>query len=61
MVEDSNGYHPDGDWYFSIGQGMGAAVNMADEKGCATFSDRGTAFNFNPPSTSSVLNSTTHR
>ena len=46
MVEDSNGYHPDGDWYFSIGQGMGAAVNMADEKGCATFSDRGTALQF---------------
>ena len=22
MVEDSNGYHPLGDWYFSIGQGM---------------------------------------
>ena len=46
MIEDSNGYHPDGDWYFSIGQGMGAAVNMADEKDCATFSDRGTALQF---------------
>ena len=46
MVEDSNGYHPPGDWYFSIGQGMGAAINMADEKNCATFSDRGTALQF---------------
>ena len=46
MVEDSNGYHPLGDWYFSIGQGMGAAINMADEKDCATFSDRGTALQF---------------
>ena len=46
MVEDSNGYHPLGDWYSSIGQGMGAAINMADEKNCATFSDRGTALQF---------------
>ena len=46
MVEDSNGYHPLGDWYFSIGQGMGAAINMANEKSCATFSDRGTALQF---------------
>ena len=46
MVEDSNGYHPLGDWYFSIGQGMGAAINMANEKSCVTFSDRGTALQF---------------
>lgn len=46
LVEDSNGVHPPGDWYFSIGQGMGAAINMADEKGCVTFSDRGTALQF---------------
>jgi tungstate transport system substrate-binding protein len=43
---DSNGYHPSGDWYFSIGQGMGAAINMAHEKNCITFSDRGTALEF---------------
>ncbi|MBT5454484.1 MAG: tungsten ABC transporter substrate-binding protein [Euryarchaeota archaeon] len=46
MVEDADGYHPDGDWYYSIGQGMGAAINMADEKSCSTLSDRGTALNF---------------
>ena len=46
VVEDSNGLHPVGDWYLSIGQGMGAAINMADEKGCATLSDRGTALQF---------------
>ena len=46
MIEDANGYRPDGDWYYSIGQGMGAAINMADEKSCATLSDRGTALNF---------------
>lgn len=46
MIEDANGYRPEGDWYYSIGQGMGAAINMADEKSCATLSDRGTALNF---------------
>ena len=46
MVEDSNGYHPQGEWYYSIGQGMGAGINMADEKSCVTLSDRGTALQF---------------
>ena len=46
VIEDSNGLHPVGDWYLSIGQGMGAAINMANEKGCATLSDRGTALQF---------------
>ena len=46
IVEDSNGLHPPGDWYYSIGQGMGAAINMADEKSCITLSDRGTALQF---------------
>ncbi len=46
LVEDSNGIHPSGDWYYSIGQGMGAAINMADEKSCVTLSDRGTALQF---------------
>jgi tungstate transport system substrate-binding protein len=46
MVQDSNGYHPQGEWYYSIGQGMGAAINMANEKSCVTLSDRGTALQF---------------
>jgi tungstate transport system substrate-binding protein len=46
VLEDSNGFHPPGDWYFSIGQGMGAAINMAHEKDCTTLSDRGTALRF---------------
>lgn len=46
IIEDENGIHPDGDWYNSIGQGMGATINMAFEKGCTTLSDRGTALNF---------------
>ncbi len=46
LVEDSNGVHPEGEWYFSIGQGMGAAINMAHEKDCITLSDRGTALHF---------------
>ena len=35
--------HPEGEWYLSIGQGMGAAITMADEKRCVTLSDLGTA------------------
>ncbi|MBR68349.1 MAG: tungsten ABC transporter substrate-binding protein [Euryarchaeota archaeon] len=46
LVNDSNGLHPSGDWYYSIGQGMGAAINMAHEKECITLSDRGTALRF---------------
>ena len=43
MVEDADGYHPEGDWYYSIGQGMGAAITIADELECWTLSDKGTA------------------
>jgi len=48
LVHDINGLHPEGDWYYSIGQGMGATINMADEKGCITLTDRGTALQFQP-------------
>lgn len=43
LVEDRSGVHPEGEWYLSIGQGMGAAITMADEKRCVTLSDLGTA------------------
>ena len=33
---------PEGDWYISAGQGMGAVLNMADEKLAHTLSDRAT-------------------
>lgn len=33
---------PKGDWYLSIGQGMGAAITIAYEKDCYTLSDKGT-------------------
>ncbi|MBL6743730.1 MAG: substrate-binding domain-containing protein [Candidatus Poseidonia sp.] len=46
LTSDSNGVHPSGDWYRSIGQGMGAAINMAHEKNCITLSDRGTALHY---------------
>ena len=46
LTSDSNGIHPSGDWYRSIGQGMGAAINMAHEKNCITLSDRGTALHY---------------
>jgi tungstate transport system substrate-binding protein len=43
LAEGDDGTRPDGDWYLSIGQGMGAAITMADEKRCVTLSDAGTA------------------
>ena len=33
---------PEGDWYVSAGQGMGAVLNMADEQQAYTLSDRAT-------------------
>jgi tungstate transport system substrate-binding protein len=33
---------PEGSWYLSIGQGMGAVLMMADEKKAYTLTDRGT-------------------
>ena len=33
---------PEGEWYISIGQGMGATLMMADEKRAYTLTDRGT-------------------
>jgi tungstate transport system substrate-binding protein len=40
--------HPDGmgQWYLSIGQGMGAALTMAAEKQAYTLTDRGTYIKF---------------
>jgi len=46
LIEDENGLHPSGDWYISSGTGMGATITMADQLGCFTLSDRGTALNF---------------
>ena len=43
LVEGEDGVRPDGEWYLSIGQGMGAAITVADEKRCLTLSDLGTA------------------
>lgn len=36
------GGKPAGSWYIQVGQGMGAALNVASEKGAYTLSDRGT-------------------
>jgi tungstate transport system substrate-binding protein len=33
---------PGGDWYMPIGQGMGAVLTVAEEKGAYTLTDRGT-------------------
>ncbi|HSG81396.1 MAG TPA: substrate-binding domain-containing protein [Gemmatimonadota bacterium] len=36
------GVEPAGDWYLEVGQGMGAVLMMASEKGAYTLTDRGT-------------------
>lgn len=36
------GVTPEGAWYLSVGQGMGAVLRMADDKGLYTLTDRGT-------------------
>ncbi len=45
---------PEGDWYLSIGQGMGKTIMMATEKQAYTLADRGTYYAFalaEPPKT----------
>ncbi len=37
-----SGVNPSGNWYVAAGQGMGAVLQMADEKQAYTLSDRGT-------------------
>jgi len=36
------GIEPGGDWYFSLGQGMGETLTFANEKGAYALTDRGT-------------------
>lgn len=42
----ASGVMPQGDWYLSVGQGMGAALKIADEKQAYTLTDRGTYIAF---------------
>jgi len=49
---------PPGDWYFSIGQGMGKTITVATEKQAYTLADRGTYYAFalaDPPKTDLVI------
>ncbi|PSQ04691.1 molybdenum transporter [Halobacteriales archaeon QS_6_71_20] len=39
---EAAGTDPDGDWYRETGSGMGEALNIADQQGAYTLSDRGT-------------------
>ena len=39
---EAAGVEPAGDWYLSVGQGMGATLTVADEQRAYTLSDRGT-------------------
>ena len=41
LLEEA-GLSPEGDFYVSAGQGMGAVIEMADEMGAYTLTDRGT-------------------
>ena len=43
---DAAGVKPGGRWYLSIGQGMGSALNMADEKQAYILSDRSTYLSY---------------
>lgn len=43
FTDDGLGYHPEWEGYQSIGQGMGAAITIANELECWTLSDKGTA------------------
>lgn len=43
FINNELGYHPDWEGYKSIGQGMGAAITIANELECWTLSDKGTA------------------
>lgn len=49
---------PSGDWYKSIGQGMGATLNYATERRAYTLTDRGTYYSYamaDPPRTNLVI------
>jgi tungstate transport system substrate-binding protein len=41
-IWEQAGIQPEGDWYISAGQGMGAVLTMADEQTAYTLSDRAT-------------------
>ncbi len=43
IINNELGYHPDWEGYQSVGQGMGAAITIANELECWTLSDKGTA------------------
>jgi tungstate transport system substrate-binding protein len=46
LLWQSAGIVPIGDWYLSIGQGMGQTLKIADEKQAYTLTDRGTYLAF---------------
>lgn len=47
---------PQGEWYNSVGQGMGAVLNMANEKKAYTLTDRGTYLAFKDRLELSIIN-----
>ncbi|MDL2207432.1 extracellular solute-binding protein [Desulfovibrio sp. OttesenSCG-928-M16] len=59
MKESGKFVAPEGDWYLSIGQGMGKTLMMAEEKAGYALSDRGTfiqqKFGKTPPTTLEIM------
>ncbi len=49
------GINPQGDWYLSVGQGMGATLRIADDKQAYTLTDRGTQIAYSDKMTITVL------
>lgn len=41
-IWESTGIDPEGDWYFSAGQGMGTTLTMTEQLGAYTLTDHGT-------------------
>ena len=50
-----SGVSPGGDWYLSVGQGMGAVLKIADDKQAYTLADRGTYLAYRSMITLQVL------
>ena len=48
LNQDDGGFYPEIENYFSVGNGMAVTLNMANEMGCFTLSDRATYLHLKP-------------
>ena len=51
----ATGLEPGGEWYLSVGQGMGAVIKIANDKQAYTLSDRGTYLAFRDKSALEIV------